>query len=83
MAAYGCGRRRLAIEVDFLVDEVLDDRDLIVEALYRATVHGHPVYDLLSAVLARRTGAVVLTCDRRLTTLLDTMGIAHQRLESV
>lgn len=65
-------------ETDALVDEVFDDRELIVEAVHMAIAHGHPVYDLLYAVLARRTGAAVLTRDDRLGTLLDTLGVAHR-----
>ena len=34
-----------------------------------------PVYDLLYAVLARRTGCTVLTMDERLKKLLGQMGI--------
>jgi len=33
------------------------------------------------AVLARRTGAAVLTCDNRLAALLDALGIAHHGVE--
>jgi len=65
-------------EVDALVDEVFDDRELIVEAVHLAIAHDHPVYDLLYAVLARRTGAAVLTRDGRLGKLLDTLGVAHR-----
>lgn len=43
---------------------------------HQAVAHRHPVYDLLYAVLARRTGAAVLTRDRRLADLLDQLGIA-------
>lgn len=68
-------------EVDSLIDEIFDDRELVVEALHQAAAHGHPVYDLLYAVLARRTGATVLTCDRRLSALLESMGIAHEAVE--
>jgi len=68
-------------EIDSLVDEVFDDRELIVEALHQAVAHRHPVYDLLYAVLARRTGAAVLTCDNRLAALLDALGIAYRGVE--
>ena len=51
------------------------DRELMIEALHQAVALSHPVYDLLYAVLARRTGAGVLTCDRRLATLLDSLGV--------
>ena len=64
-------------EAEFLVDEVVDDRELIVEAFHQAVTHGHPVYDLLYAVLARRTAARVLTRDRRLAGLLEALSIPH------
>ena len=47
------------------------DRELATGAVrYR-----HPVYDLIYAVLARRTGCALLTMDSRLRTLLSQMGI--------
>jgi len=49
--------------------------ELAVEALSEASRHGHPVYDLLYAVLARREGCRVLTFDRRLISLLRKLGI--------
>jgi predicted nucleic acid-binding protein len=58
-----------------LIDDFAPDRELTTEALTEAVRYGHPVYDLLYAVLARRTGCVVLTMDKRLKTLLDQMGI--------
>lgn len=65
-------------EAQMLVDEVFPDEELIVEALHQAVEHKHPVYDLLYAVLARRTGATVLTRDGRLANLLKAMGIPHR-----
>ena len=65
-------------EAELLVDEVFDDRELVLEALHQAVAHDHPVDDLLYAVLARRTGAAVLTLDRRLAALLDTLRIPHR-----
>ncbi|MDL1952047.1 type II toxin-antitoxin system VapC family toxin, partial [Acidobacteria bacterium ACD] len=52
------------------------DHELAVEALSEASRYGHPVYDLLYAVLARREGCKVLTFDRRLTSLLRELGIS-------
>lgn len=62
-----------------LVDELTPDRELIDEALAEAGRRGHPVYDLLYAVLARRLGGAVLTLDQRLAGLLAEMGIAVAR----
>lgn len=59
-----------------LIDDFTPDWELTTEALTEAARYGHPVYDLLYAVLARRTGCVVLTMDKRLKTLLDQMGIS-------
>jgi predicted nucleic acid-binding protein len=58
-----------------LPDRLFPDQDLGVEALWEASRHGRPVYDLLYAVLARREGCRVLTFDRRLITLLRKLGI--------
>lgn len=58
-----------------LPDRLCPDQDLGVEALSEASRHGHPVYHLLYAVLARREGCRVLTFDRRLISLLRKLGI--------
>lgn len=58
-----------------LPDRLCPDHELAVEALCEAGRHGHPVYDLFYAVLARREGCRVLTFDRRLISLLRKMGI--------
>ncbi|MCB2264102.1 MAG: type II toxin-antitoxin system VapC family toxin [Candidatus Thiosymbion ectosymbiont of Robbea hypermnestra] len=58
-----------------LVDDFTPDRELTTEALTEAARYGHPVYDLLYVVLARRSGSTVLTLDQRLKTLLDRTGI--------
>ncbi len=58
-----------------LVNEAIDDSLLVVEALDASTEHGHPVYDALYAVLARRYGCPVFTVDERLRTLLGRMGV--------
>jgi len=65
-------------EAESMIDEVFEDRELMTEALHQAVAYRHPVYDLLYAVLARRTGASVLTRDRRLADLLSQLGIAHR-----
>jgi predicted nucleic acid-binding protein len=58
-----------------LVDDLTPDDELATEALAEAAHHGHPVYDLLYAILARRHGCSVLTRDERLANLLGVMGI--------
>lgn len=45
------------------------------EALREAVKHDHPVYDLVYATLARQYGCGVVTWDRRLRSLLDTMEV--------
>jgi len=58
-----------------LIDTFTPDWELTTEALTEAVRFKHPVYDLLYAVLARRTGCAVLTMDKRLRTLLGQMGV--------
>lgn len=58
-----------------LADLRVSDDDLAEEALLAATTYGHPVYDMLYAVLARRHGAAVITMDRRLTSALEKMQV--------
>jgi len=52
-----------------LVDHIEPDRNLLAEALALAVHLGHPVYDCLYLVLARREVATVLTADQRLMEL--------------
>ena len=58
-----------------LTDVRVSDDDLATEALLAAATYGHPVYDMLYAVLARRHGAAVITMDRRLTSALEKMQV--------
>lgn len=58
-----------------LVDSKVPNDELAEEALVAATTYGHPAYDMLYAVLARRHGAPVLTMDRRLVAALEKMAI--------
>ena len=58
-----------------LVDILVPSSELAVEALATAAQAGHPVYDFLYAVLARRNGAPLLTMDRPLATRLQGMAI--------
>lgn len=58
-----------------LLDDLVADRELGVEALAESIRCGHPAYDLVYAVLARRTAAAVLSRDRRLLRLLPSLGV--------
>ena len=58
-----------------LVDEYTDPGENAVEAFHEAVRHGHSVYDMLYFTLARRNGAVLLTCDDRLSALAIQEGI--------
>lgn len=53
-----------------LVDSFEPDDQLATEALSAAIRYGHPVYDLLYVVLARRYGCKVITEDRKLAALI-------------
>lgn len=60
-----------------LVDTLVPDSELAVEALGEAIRHGHSVYDLCYAVLARRHGCTLLTLDRRLGAIAERLEISH------
>jgi len=59
-----------------LIDDFIPDRELATEAFMEAMRYRHPVYELLYAVLAGRTGCAILTLDQRLKTLAAQMGIS-------
>ena len=67
-------RRHLLIGCGY-VDEVYPDQDLAVEALALAVKHGHPTYDMLYLVLARRLDATLFTLDRALAELCAQEGV--------
>lgn len=58
-----------------LIDGIVPSQELIQEAVVAATKHGHPVYDMIYAVLARRQGATVITTDGPFTSLLRRMEV--------
>jgi len=58
-----------------LPDATVPAQELAPEALATAGAYGHPVYDALYAIAARRDGATVLTLDRRLASLLGEMRV--------
>lgn len=57
------------------IDHFESSQILQREALAVAHAHGHPVYDTLYAVLARRNSAVLVTKDKRLRELATDLGI--------
>jgi predicted nucleic acid-binding protein len=58
-----------------LGDAEVPDADLLTEALASACRTGHPVYDQLYVILARRHAARLLTRDRRLAELAGQLGV--------
>ena len=58
-----------------LPDKAISDQTLALEALSLASVHNHPVYDMIYAVLARRNACGVLSKDSRLAKLLTSIGV--------
>jgi len=61
-------------------DDALAARDLATEALATADAFGHPVYDALYAITARREGATVCTIDKRLLKLLKALRLPNTSL---
>jgi predicted nucleic acid-binding protein len=58
-----------------LVDSLIPERLLAPEALVAAIKHQHSAYDMMYAVLARRSGAMVITMDRPFSLRLREMEI--------
>lgn len=58
-----------------LVDEYIDISENNEEAMYEASRLNHSVYDMLYFTLARRTGATLLTLDRKLHAITLENGI--------
>ena len=58
-----------------LVDGLVPQRTLAAEALVAAAKHQRSVYDMTYAVLARRSGATVITMDRGLALALRDMDV--------
>jgi predicted nucleic acid-binding protein len=59
-----------------LTDSLIPERRLVQEALIAAARFQRSVYDMMYAVLARRSGAAVITMDRGLALGLQEMEIA-------
>ena len=60
-----------------LIDEFASDEELMPEALLEAAVSGHPAYDMLYLVLARRRKAALFTRDKKLQSVCESRGISH------
>ena len=58
-----------------LTDGLVPERALAPEALVAAAKHKRSVYDMMYAVLARRSGAIVITMDRGFGLILREMDI--------
>jgi len=54
-----------------IVDDFVELSTLSEEAVFEAIRLNHPVYDLYYLILARRNGAKLLTCDKKLTALYE------------
>ncbi len=58
-----------------LVDRFFPDEDLIVEAMHESIRLDYSVYDMLYFVLARRSGSILITLDRKLQLLCMRHGV--------
>ena len=56
-----------------IVDEITDIALLIDEAVNESIRLDHSVYDMLYLVLARRNGAKLLTCDKKMQALYNAL----------
>jgi len=70
-------------QCDKLVYSFIDIKENSAESLFEANRLGHPVYDMLYFTLARRTGATLLTMDRRLTKICKENGIDCPLLDTI
>lgn len=68
--------RRYVRAATALVDEFVPIESLCAEALVEGMRLSHSVYDMLYFVLARRSGATLVTADRRLNDLCEREGVA-------
>jgi predicted nucleic acid-binding protein len=60
---------RLFSDATKLIDSFIPIPDLISESFAESIRLDHPVYDVLYFVLARRNGARILSCDKRMIAL--------------
>ena len=66
--------QRVEAAID-LVDVFVPIEDNVAESLSEAIRCDHSVYDMLYLTIARRTGAVLLTADKRLARLCNELGV--------
>ena len=59
-----------------MIDEYTDTSELAIEALHEGIRLGHSIYDMFYAVLARHTGATLLTTDKKFCKLAVSLGIS-------
>lgn len=58
-----------------MIDDIMDSRELWKEVLSESMKNNHPVYDMLYAVLTRRNSGLLITNDRKLSEMCETMHI--------
>ena len=58
-----------------MIDDFMDSKDLWKEALTESIKNNHPVYDMIYAVLTRRNGGILITNDRKLSEMCETLHI--------
>ena len=58
-----------------LVDDYIKTKDLYREVFFQSVAVKHSVYDVFYLVIARRHGARLLTCDKKLKNLADRLNI--------
>lgn len=67
-------QRYIAQALD-LVDEFVPIEQNAAESFVESVRQNHSVYDMLDLTLARRNAATLLTADKKLVALCETMGI--------
>lgn len=75
--------RGLFADAVALVDMFYPEEDLLAEALSESVRLEHSVYDMLYFVLARRQGATLFTCDKRLQELCAANGVDCVEIVSI
>lgn len=60
-----------------LISRTVPMEDFVAEAVLEATRLNHPAYDLFYFILARRTGATLLTMDNKLMQLCEEQGVNY------
>jgi predicted nucleic acid-binding protein len=60
-----------------LISRTVPMEDFAVESVLEAARLNHPAYDLFYLILARRTGATLLTMDRKLIQLCEEQGVNY------